>query len=325
MLAGEIYGHKQIRLIDVDEPTLENSPGGDIIFQPELGCLCGSDLLYYEADYPTYPPEIGHSLHELIGTVVDTNGSKFKVGDRVLCVPYKQLGMQERFVVTENQAIYVDDRKPVEQALMAQPLGTVLYALRKLPSIVGWNVAVVGQGPMGQLFNVTLRQLGANQIIGCDIDASRLKTSPSMGATDTVLVDPDDDEGSINKVKDALGGELPDLVIEVVGHREQVLNFCIKMCRPYGTVFFFGVPPETVPEFNIFDFFWKNLTMYTTVGPDFGIDFPLAMRWISEGRVDVSPICTHHMKLQDIQEAFEVFQGHKDGALKVLLDFPARG
>ena len=78
MLAGEIYGHKQIRLIDVEEPTLENSPGGDIIFQPELGCLCGSDLLYYEADYPTYPPEIGHSLHELIGTVVDTNGSKFK-------------------------------------------------------------------------------------------------------------------------------------------------------------------------------------------------------------------------------------------------------
>ena len=146
-----------------------------------------------------------------------------------------------------------------------------------------------------------------------------------MGATHTVLVDPNDEDGSIAKVKDALGGELPDLVIEVVGHKEQVLNFCVKMCRPYGTVFFFGVPPEVVPEFNIFDFFWKNLTMYTTVGPDFGLDFPLAMRWISVGRVDVSPICTHHMKLEDIQEAFEVFQGHKDGALKVLLDFPARG
>ena len=65
MLAAEIYGEKQIRMIDVEEPTLQGSDGGDIIFQPELACLCGSDLLYFEADNPAYKPEIGHSLHEL--------------------------------------------------------------------------------------------------------------------------------------------------------------------------------------------------------------------------------------------------------------------
>ena len=43
MLAAEIYGEKQIRMIDVEEPTLQGSDGGDIIFQPELACLCGSD------------------------------------------------------------------------------------------------------------------------------------------------------------------------------------------------------------------------------------------------------------------------------------------
>ena len=59
--------------------------------------------------------------------------------------------------------------------------------------------------------------------------------------------------------------------------------------------------------------------------PDFEIDFPLAMRWIAEGRVDVAPIITHHMKLADIQEAFDVFSQRQDGALKVFLDFPARG
>ena len=49
------------------------------------------------------------------------------------------------------------------------------------------------------------------------------------------------------------------------------------------------------------------------------------MRWIAEGRVDVAPIITHHMKLADIQEAFDVFSQRQDGALKVFLDFPARG
>ena len=50
MLAAEIYAPRQIRMIDIEEPTLLNSAGGDIIFQPELACLCGSDLLYFEAD-----------------------------------------------------------------------------------------------------------------------------------------------------------------------------------------------------------------------------------------------------------------------------------
>ena len=49
MLAAEIYDEKQIRMIDIEEPTLQGSEGGDIIFQPELACLCGSDLLYFEA------------------------------------------------------------------------------------------------------------------------------------------------------------------------------------------------------------------------------------------------------------------------------------
>ena len=100
MLAAEIYAPRQIRMIDIEEPTLTNSAGGDIIFQPELACLCGSDLLYFEADNESYEPVVGHSLHELIGTVVDTNGEKFKIGDRVLCVPVKKVGLQELFVVT---------------------------------------------------------------------------------------------------------------------------------------------------------------------------------------------------------------------------------
>ena len=35
---------------------------------------------------------------------------------------------------------------------MAQPLGTAIYALKKLPSVLDKDVAIVGQGPMGQLF-----------------------------------------------------------------------------------------------------------------------------------------------------------------------------
>ena len=51
--------------------------------------------------------------------------------------------------------------------------------------------------------------------------------------------------------------------------------------------------------------------------------FPLAMRWISEGRIDLSPLVTHRFELRDIQKAFETFRDKTDGALKVVVRFPS--
>ena len=107
MLAGEIYGPKQIRLVDVPEPELDPDGSGEIIFQPELSCLCGSDMLFFEQEHPEYKPRLGHSLHEMIGRVVATNGERYQVNDRVLCVPEDQNGLWERYVVDENRAYYL--------------------------------------------------------------------------------------------------------------------------------------------------------------------------------------------------------------------------
>ena len=47
------------------------------------------------------------------------------------------------------------------------------------------------------------------------------------------------------------------------------------------------------------------------------------MRWIGEGRLNVKPLITHRYPLSEIQEAFEVFLEKRDGALKVLVEFPS--
>ena len=151
--------------------------------------MCGSDLLEFEADYPEYPPEVGQPLHEMIGKVVDTSGDRFQVGDRVLAVPIEHNGFFERFRVHESRAILLDPRPPEDQAVLAQPLGTVIFALRKIPQLINRNVAVVGQGPMGQLFCAALRNLGAREIIAVDQVPERLAVSPQMGATAVVNIE----------------------------------------------------------------------------------------------------------------------------------------
>jgi threonine dehydrogenase-like Zn-dependent dehydrogenase len=255
----------------------------------------------------------------MTGTVVDTNGTRFQPGERVLCVPVNQLGLQERFVVDETRAIPLDTRVPEEEAMLAQPLGTAIYALKKLPNLTDLDVAVVGQGPMGQLFNASLRNLGARHVIGIDLLESRLAQSPTFGATETICnktVDP------VKAVKEILDGNLPDIVIEAVGHYDQQFDLCIDLCRHAGRILYFGVPPEKI-EVRWRDLLFKNLTVHTSINPDFARDFPLAMRWIGEGRINVKPLITHRFPLEQIQEAFEVFLEKRDGALKVLVEFPS--
>ncbi len=324
MLVGDMYAPGKIRLIDRPEPVLPPAPPdgstGQIIFQPETTCLCGSDLPYFNGS-DEWPIEVGQSLHEMIGTVTATNGKKWKVGDRVLAVPNNHLGLQERFLQDENRAIAIATNVPEEEALMAQPLGTVIYALRKLPNIIGLDVAVVGQGPMGQLMNAAVRNLGAREIIGVDVVESRLRVSSQMGATATVCNKTND---PVVAVREILDGQLADLVIECVGHADQAFNTCIDLCGVKGQILYFGVPRPTLDGLKWRDLFAKNITVFTSVYPEFQKDFPLAMRWIQEGRVNVKPLITHRYPLSDLQTAFETFRDRKDGAIKVIVKFPAK-
>jgi threonine dehydrogenase-like Zn-dependent dehydrogenase len=253
----------------------------------------------------------------MIGTVTATNGQRWRIGDRVLAVPVAQQGLAERFLLDENRAIPVATNIPEDQALMAQPLGTAIFALKKLSNLLDLDVAVVGQGPMGQLMNATLRNMGARQIIGIDLLEERLKVSHKMGATAIVC---NSQEDPVSAVKRILNGNLPDIVIECVGHAEQQLNLCIDLCRHEGELLCFGVPPQFINGLRWRDLFFKNVTVHTSVGPDFRRDFPLAMQWIAEGRIDV----THRFPLSRLQEAFELFRDRRDGAIKVIVEFPSR-
>jgi threonine dehydrogenase-like Zn-dependent dehydrogenase len=324
MLVGDMYAPGKVRLIERPEPVLPPKPpdgcSGQILFQPETTCLCGSDLPFFTSA-GELPVEVGHSLHEMIGTVIATNGRKWKTGERVLAVPVNQVGLQERFLLDENRAVAIATDIPEEHALMAQPLGTAIYAMKKLQTLLDLDVVIVGQGPMGQLMNACARNLGAREIIGIDKLESRLKTSPKMGATRTIC---NQDADPVFEVQRILDGRLADVVIEAVGHADQAFNVCIDLCRRLGTILYFGVPGPSVDGLRWRDLFRKNITVHTSVNPDFDRDFPLAMRWIREGRINVAPLITHHYQLSELQTAFETFRDRKDGAIKVIVDFPAK-
>jgi len=326
MLAGHFLSRRQVELVQIDEPKLPSADSnpGLIVFQPEMTCLCGSDLPFFDGDFEghpiNYPQPVGMSLHEMVGTVVDTNGTKWKPGTRVLAVPVGQHGLFERFVMSEQRTVALDPRLSDEFAMLAQPFGTVVYALKKLPNMIDRDVVVLGQGPIGQMFNTGLRNMGARRIIGIDPLASRLKISPTMGATDAICATGLD---AVEQVREILKGELPEIVVEAVGHRSHALNDAIELTRPFGQILFFGVPATTIDGVKLRAAMLKNLVISTSLHPDFERTFPLAMQWIAEGRVNLKPLITHRFPLSQIQQAFDTFRDRVDGAQKVLVEFPS--
>lgn len=324
MLAGKFTAARQVELIEFDEPTLDGAAPGHMIFQPELTCLCGSDLPFFDGNFEghdvSYPQPVGKSLHEMVGTVVESNGDRWRPGARVLAVPFDQMGLWERYVLPEDRAIALDDRLPDEIALLAQPFGTVVWALKKLPNMIDRDVVVLGLGPIGQMFVAGLRNLGARRIIGIDPIEARCVLAEQMGATDVIAARGSD---AVDQVREILSGELVEVCVEAVGHRAQALNDAIAVTRPFGDILYFGVPPTPTNGVLLKDAMLKNLRIHTSLHPDFERTFPLAMQWLAEGRVDLSLLLTHRFPLAQIQQAFDLFRDRRDGAIKVLVEFPS--
>ncbi len=324
MIAGQFTSRRKVQLIEVDEPTLSDDTPGQIVFQPEITCLCGSDLPFFDGDFEgheiKYPQPAGKSLHEMVGTVVATNGSRWEPGSRVLAVPVAQNGLWERYVLSEDRAVALDDRLSDEIALLAQPFGTVVWALKKLPNMIDRDVVVLGLGPIGQMFITGLRNMGARRIIGIDPIAERTKLALKMGATNVATCHGAE---AVDDVKRILNDELPEVVIEAVGHKAQAFNDAVLLTRTHGDILYFGVPPVPLNGLQFKEAMLKNITIRTSLHPDFERTFPLAMQWLAEGRVDLSPLLTHRFPLAEIQDAFDVFRDRKEGAIKVVVDFPA--
>lgn len=343
MKAAQIVAPGKIELVDIDEPELRDDQPGMLKVRIERACLCGSDSPWFAYDHrssensiPTrwvskaerdaqdktkvYPLKPGLAIHECLGTVVKSTSQRFKEGDTVLAMPPGQAGLCEYFCFSDAQAVSLPrDVVSLEEILMTQPLGTVIWACKKLGSLIDLDTVVVGSGPMGLLIAHMLSNLGAKSVIAMDRFDYRLQAAEKMRATHTVNVDLDDPVESVKKITN---GKMADIVFEAVGHQDYDLENCIKFLRSEGTLVAFGMPDrETYDDFPIWEILTRNMTIIGTEGPDPVPNYSLAREMIAQGRINVAPLISHVLPFQEIQKAFDLFVNREDGAIKIVLDY----
>ena len=333
----QITGPRKAEIIEVEMPVLKE---GDVRVRIQKTCLCGSDIPYFgydqqklldegkpnaagHIDYSqsnVYPLPVGLSLHECVGVVVESASADFQEGDFVLALPFDQYGFFEYLTLPESR-IFPLPEEPVskQEILMAQPLGTLLYAWRMMPEIEGKKVAVIGQGPIGLMFNALLKLRGVGTVIGIDRLEERASVGRQMGADEIIV---SGGAGSVEQLSDLTNGDMVDVVIEAVGHADLSFNEAVDLVRKEGTIFEFGVvDTDYVDNYPFGKVFYKNLTVRHSVGAKDKGDFLSAADLIAEGKVDMKPLLTHSFPFENAQTAYETFVDRKDGAIKVLIDF----
>lgn len=320
---------KAARWVDAGRVVCADAPvpaaaDGEILVRTAYASICGSDLHAVFGRAPGQDAPLGYPGHESVGEVVESRCAGFDPGDVVLTVPHAAAGrcLAEYQALPGAACIRLPAEPPLDHLLMAQQLGTVVFALRRHPlDLVGKDVAIIGQGSAGAFFTFLLKQAGARSVMVSDKSPARLAYSRQLGADIAIEAGSGDLRAA---VLEATGGRGADIVVEAVGSREANAA-SIELAAPGATVIWFGLPEGEQPySFAFGEFFRRRLTAYSIFGAQGEpglVSFRHAVHLIEQGAIDVAPLLSHMLPIDTVERAFHLAHDQGDNALKVSIKF----
>lgn len=326
-----------------DRPVPKILDDRDAIIKVTLTTICSSDIHIKHGAVPRAVP--GTILgHEFVGRVVETGSAvkKIKPGDRVSVNVETFCGecffCKRGFVnnctdpdggwalgcrIDGGQAEYVripyadtgltviPDHVPDEQALFNGDILSTGYWAAKIGEInPADTVAVIGAGPTGLCTMMCARLYTPARIIAIDTDEYRLNLAKEKGLADITLIPGrDDPEKAIKELTDGRGA---DTVFEVAGGAD-TFQTAWKIARPNAVVVVVAMYEEA-QELPLPDMYGKNL-VFKTGGVD-GSYCREIMDLTACGKLDAGFLITHRCSLNDIMNAYDIFENKKDHVIK---------
>jgi 2-desacetyl-2-hydroxyethyl bacteriochlorophyllide A dehydrogenase len=342
MHAVTYHGPGQIAVEEHPDP--EPLAADDAVVKVETSGVCGSDLHIYHGRVVI---EDGFIIgHEFVGTVVTAGDGVTQVaeGDRVLgafntacgacwfcrrgiyqkCDDARTFGhgstlgnlqgtqAELALVPHANFTLRkVPEGLSDEAALFAgDVMGTGYHGVVAAGTRPGDVVTVIGCGPVGLCTVMAAGVAGAAAVFAIDVVDDRLEMARSLGATPLHLENDDVKKA----IRSATGGRGADTVVECVGNPD-ALGLAISVARKMGTVSLTGVYAERA-EVHMGLAWIKSLNFISGHANVIGhLDAVLAL--MQAGRLDPTPLVTHHVPLAEAPEAYRLFDSRE--ALKVVL------
>jgi len=182
----------------------------------------------------------------------------------------------------------------------------------------GANVVVFGLGGIGLNVIQGARLVGANMIIGIDVNPGKRAMAERFGMTH--FINPKDCDNVVQEIIRLTGGGA-DYSFECIGNVE-VMRQALECChKGWGESVIIGVAPagaeiSTRPFQLVTGRVWRGSAFGGAKGRR---DVPKIVDWYMEGKIQIDPMITHQMPLADINQAFDLM--HAGESIRSVVTF----
>jgi threonine 3-dehydrogenase len=323
-------------------PVPEVGPG-DVLIKVDRTSVCGTDLHIYRWDqlmdetFGETPMVFGH---EYGGEVVEVGDrvTRVRVGDHVsgethiacgkcrLCrtgqqhiCPNTQLvgvmrpGCFAEYISIPEENVWVNppDMDP-EIAAIQEPFGNAVYTVLS-GEVAGRSLMVMGCGPIGLFAVAIAKASGAGPVFAVDVNDYRLELAQKVGATRTINGMKEDVVDVVREMTEGIGC---DISLEMSGAPVGIRQ-AFQALRSGGRVSILGLPSEPL-EFDLSNLIViKGAEVHGIYGRKMYETWYQTRTLLGDGLVDVSPIITHRMNLEDFESAIDLLS--KGEAGKIIL------
>lgn len=338
----------QNRDIYVAEAAPAGEPGPNEVLIKMRACgICGSDVHFWKEGHsgPFWVRDPTAMGHEAAGDVVKIGSDvkNLKVGDRVAVEPEETCGecprcksgayngcphvvfkstppyqgMLRRYWTHPASLCYKIDGLSYEEGAMLEPMSVGLAGIEQSGLRLGDPTLVAGAGPIGILTAMLARAAGAVPLVITDVSAPKLEIAKKLiPGVRTVVVDPKaTPENVAAKIEEAAGGKVVR-VLECTGFAQSV---CAGILASdfRGTVQVLGVSSKDIIEvpFNYQCFneiTVRGLFRYTNT-------WPKGIRILKEKLIDISPLVSFKVKLEEGDKAFEIAADPSKHSIKTMI------
>ena len=293
---------------DVPAPDIK---GSQCLIKVGACTICATDVKYFKGlQIRELPSPMGH---EVTG-VIEKVGSEvegFKKGDRVLS-RIVWGGFAEYVLTDSDMLIHLPENVGFEEGAIAQLLPIAVRGA-ELSMKQGKTVFVSGLGAAGLLCVQVAKAYGASKVIAADFFEMKRNVALEVGAD--AVIDPNA-EDVVERVRAETNGGA-DVTMEAVG-LEPSFRACEEAVRAGGIISIFGTHLTPI-ELNLTRWESRSLQLHIMREPRHEMPTMLrkAVELIASGEVQLKPLLSRVIKLDDIMQGFDLAIHQPDKHIKI--------
>ncbi len=337
MKVAVYHNNRDVRIEERPVPEISSN---ELLVKVMASGICGSDVMEWYR-IKKAPRILGHEIVGIVEKVGD-EVDDYQSGDRVFISHHVPCGdcrycesghasvcdtlrstnfypggfaeyLKVPEINVEKGTYLIPDEMSYDQGVFIEPLACVIRGQDFANIGKGDEVLVIGSGISGLLHLQLARARGAKRVFAVDINGFRLKKAEELGADETFHAD----QATKKNIKGANNGYLPNKVIVATG-AEPAIHSAFELVDRGGRILFFAPtePEETIalPLWNV----WKDEVSIVTSYAAGEKEINKAIELIADQRVDVEPMITHVLPLDEAEKGFKLVDEAK-GSVKVIL------